>query len=152
MGDTMRAWGIAVALLLALPISAQAQSVQDVFRSFGLIGVWASACNQPPDIESGNPQAIYARSSSDAVMLTYDYGARHRAAVYTIVSAQPAARDQVSYVEERLHDKARLTVTVLKARDQISVVSAVGPDGRAFVENGRIVATGQPTPQQVRCQ
>ncbi len=148
----MRAWGIAEALLLALPISAQAQSVQDVCRNFGLIGVWASACNQPPDIESGNPQAIYARSSSDDVMLTYDYGAKHRPAVYTIVSAQQAGRDQVSYVEERLRDKARLTVTVLKAHDQISVISAVGPDGRAFVENGRIIATGQPTPQQGRCQ
>jgi hypothetical protein len=40
-----------------------------------------------------NPQAIYARSSPDDVMLTYDYGAKHRAAVYTIVSAQQAGRD-----------------------------------------------------------
>jgi len=41
--------------------------------------------------------------------------------------------------------------TLLKAREKISVISSVGPDGKAFVQNGKIVATGQPTPQQVRC-
>jgi hypothetical protein len=89
-----------------------------------LIGVWVSACNQPPNLESGNSHSIYALSSTADVMLTYDYGPKHNAAVYTIVSAQQTGRDRLSYVEERLHDKAR--VTVLKAKDAISVVSSVG--------------------------
>ena len=122
-----------------------------MFQNFGLIGVWASACNQPPSLEDGNSHAIYALSSSADVMLTYDYGPKHPAAVYTIVSASPAGRDRIAYVEERLQDKARATVTVLKAKDTISIMSSVGQNGKVFVENGRIVANGRPTPQQRRC-
>ena len=147
----MRIWGLAGALLLALPMSAQARSVEQVFKNFGLIGVWAGACNAPADVDSGNAHAIYAVSSTADVMLTYDYGVKHSPAVYTIVSAKPMGRDRVSYVEERVQDKARVTVTVMKARDKLSVVSSVGADGKAFVQNGKVVATGMPSPQQVRC-
>jgi hypothetical protein len=68
-----KAWFV-TALLMALPVAAQAQSIEQVFQSFGLIGVWASACNQPPSLEAGNSQSIYALSSTEDVMLTYDYG------------------------------------------------------------------------------
>jgi hypothetical protein len=46
----MRSWGIAAAVLLGLPLSAQAQSVEQVFQNFGLIGVWASACDLPSQL------------------------------------------------------------------------------------------------------
>ena len=147
----MRSWGIAAALLLGLPISAQAQSVEQVFQNFGLIGVWASACDLPADVASGNSRAIYAVSSSDGIMLTYDYGTKYAPGVFTIVSAQQVARDRVTYVEERVRNKARVNITLHKVKDRITVVSSVAQDGKVFVENGKIVATGQPAPQQVRC-
>jgi hypothetical protein len=147
----MRVLVMAAALVMALPLSAQAQSVQQLFENFGLIGVWASACNQPPSLEAGNSHSIYALSSSADVMLTYDYGPKHRSSVYTIVSARQTGRDRLSYVEERLNDKSRATVTVLKVKGALSVVSSVGQNGKVFVENGKILANGQPTPQQRRC-
>ena len=147
----MRSWGIAAALLLGLPLSAQAQSVEQVFQNFGLIGVWASACDQPANVDSGNSRSIYAVSSSDGVMLTYDYGTKYRPAIYTIVSAQQVGRDRVSYVEERVHNKARVSVTVHKANNRITVISSVAQDGKAYVENGKIVSNGQPVPSQTRC-
>jgi hypothetical protein len=148
----MRSWGIAAALLLGLPFSAQAQSVEQVFQNFGLIGVWADACNQPAQLENGNSRAIYALSSSDGVMLTYDYGTKYAPAVYTIVSAQLVGRDRVSYVEERVKNKARVNVTLHKANDRITVISSVAQEGgKVFVENGMIVSNGQPAPSQTRC-
>ncbi len=147
----MRLLVVVAALVLALPLSARAQSVQQTFENFGLIGVWASACNQPPSLEAGNSHSIYALSSTADVMLTYDYGPKHQAADYTIVSAQQTGRDRLAYVEERLHDKARVTVIVLKAKDAISVESSVGQNGKVFVENGKIGANGQPTARQRRC-
>ena len=147
----MRLWGIAAALVLGLPLSAQAQSVEQVFQNFGLIGVWANACSQPANLEVGNSSAIYALSSSDGIMLTYDYGTKYAPAVYTIVSAQQVGRDRVSYVEERVHNKTRVNVTVHKANDRITVISSVAQDGKVFVENGRIVSNGQPAPPQTRC-
>lgn len=149
----MRSWGIAAAVLLGLPLSAQAQSVEQVFQNFGLIGVWASACDLPAQLESGNSRAIYALSSSDGVMLTYDYGTTYAPAVYTIVSAQQVGRDRLSYVEERVKNKARVNVTLHKANDRITVISSVAQEGgKVFVENGKIISNGQPAPSQTRCR
>jgi hypothetical protein len=148
----MRSWGIAAAVLLGLPLSAQAQSVEQVFQNFGLIGVWASACDLPSQLESGNSRAIYALSSSDGVMLTYDYGTKYAPAVYTIVSAQQVGRDRLTYVEERVKNKARVNVTLHKANDRITVISSVAQEGgKVFVENGKIISNGQPAPSQTRC-
>ena len=148
----MRSWGIAAALLLGLPFSAQAQSVEQVFQNFGLIGVWANACNQPAQLESGNSRAIYARSSSDGVMLTYDNGVKHAPSVYTIVSAQQMGHDRVSYVEERVQNKARVKIILHKANDRITVISSVAQDGgKVYVENGKDVSNGRPAPSQTRC-
>jgi hypothetical protein len=79
------------------------------------------------------------------------YGPKHRSSVYTIVSARQTGRDRLSYVEERLNDKSRVTVTVLKAEGAISVLSSVGQNGKVFVEKGKILANGQPSPQQKGC-
>ena len=67
------------------------------------------------------------------------------------MSAEQVARDRVTYVEERVRNKARVNITLHKVKDRITVVSSVAQDGKVFVENGKIVATGQPAPQQVRC-
>ena len=148
----MRAWGIAAALLLGLPLSAQAQSVEQVFQNFGLIGVWANACGQPAELENGNLRAIYARSKSDGVMLTYDYGTNYAPAMYTIVSAQQMGHDRVSYVEERVQNKARVKIILHKANNRITVLSSVAQDdGKVYVQNGKIVSNGQPAPSQTRC-
>ena len=84
-------------------------------------------------------------------MLTYDYGTKYAPAVYTIVSAQQVGRDRVSYVEERVRNKARVNVTVHKANDRITVISSIAQDGKVFVENGKIVSNGQPAIPQSRC-
>lgn len=148
----MRSWRIAAALLLGLPFSAQAQSVEQVFQNFGLIGVWAGACNQPAELDKGNSRAIYAHSKSDGIMLTYDYGTKYAPAVYTIVSAQQLGHDRVSYIEERLDTKARVKIILHKANDRITVLSSVAQDGgKVYVQNGKIVSSGQPAPSQTRC-
>ena len=67
------------------------------------------------------------------------------------MSAQQVGRDRVSYVEERVHNKARVSVTVHKANNRITVISSVAQDGKVFVENGKIVSNGQPAIPQSRC-
>lgn len=72
--------------------------------------------------------------------------------MYTIVSAQQVGRDRLSYVEERVHNKARVSVTLHNANDRITVISSVAKDGgKVFVENGRVVSNRQPAPSQTRC-
>jgi hypothetical protein len=147
----MRLLAIVAVFVMAVSISAHAQTVEETFQKFGLLGIWASACNQPPDLDSGNPHTIYAVSSSGEIILTYDFGTKRHSAVYTIVSAVQTGSDRVSYTEERFPDKARLNVTVIKAKDKISVLSSVAQNGKAFIENGKIVGSGQPSQTQTRC-
>lgn len=152
-GDAMRKTTILAMLLSALPLTAQAQSVRQVFQEFGLIGVWARACDLPPSVEGGNSHVIYALASGrgDGVMLTYDNGPGYNASVYSILSAERAGRDRLTYLEERLHDKKRVTVTVLKNDNEISLWSSVLPDGTVLVRDGRHTANGAANPRQVRC-
>jgi hypothetical protein len=149
----MRNTTVLALVLAALPLSAQAQSssVRQVFQEFGLIGVWARACDQPANLAGGNPHAIYALASSGGVMLTYDNGPQYSPSVYNILSAQHAGPNRLTYVEERLRDKQRVTVTVVKSSNEISLWSSVLPDGTVLVQNGRLTKTGLTNPPQVRC-
>lgn len=149
----MRNTPVLALLLAALPATAQAQSVRQVFHEFGLFGVWAPSCDLPPSADTGNVHAIYALATGrgDGVMLTYDNGPKYPASVYTILSAERSGRDRLTYLEERLHDKKRVTVTVHKNKDEISLVSSVLADGTVLVRDGRRTANGAPSPPQVRC-
>ena len=151
MRKTVAFAALQMSLFLALPVSAQAQTVQQVFQEFGLIGVWARVCNQPASIDSGNSHAIYSRMSADGVMLTYDNGPKYKPSVFAIVSARRAAANQLVYVEERVPDKLRVTITVQKSADEISVLSSVMDDGKVLVKDGRFTATGSVNPRQTRC-
>ena len=146
-----------VAVLLAtLPfsahVSAQAQSIRQVFQEFDLIGVWASACARPANFDEGTAQMIFALARPDTVMLTYDNGPKYNASAYSIVSATRAGRDRLTYTAVRLQDQKQATVTVQKVGDEMTVVSSVLPDGTVLVRDGRRTASGIANPRQVRCQ
>ena len=89
--------------------------------------------------------------SADGVLLTYDNGPKHKPSVFSIVSARRAAANRLVYVEERIPDKLRVTITVEKKADAISVMSSVLDDGKVLVKDGRFTATGSVNPPQARC-
>ncbi len=140
----MRIMVVVAALVAALPFSARAQSqtVQQVFRSFGLIGVWARACDQPASLDDANSHVIYALSGTDGVMLTYDNGPKYKPSFYTVLSAARMGANRLTYVEQLLNSSQRATVIVQKFGKEIGVVSSVMEDGKVLVENGKMNATG----------
>jgi hypothetical protein len=147
----MRIMIIMTALFLVLPLAAQAQTIQQIFRNFGLIGIWARNCDQPADADTDNWRTIYALSGRDGVMLTYDNGPKYRPSIYSVVSAERKGADRLVYVEERFNSIVRATVTVQKFGDQIGVMSSVLEDGKALVEDGKFTADGRVNPRQSRC-
>lgn len=151
-GNDMRILVILAAIVSMLPLSAQAQSVQQVFRQFGLIGVWARACDQPADLESGNQHAIYALHGADGVMITYENGPKYRPSFYTVLSAERMGRNCIVYVEQRLNTDQRATITVEKFGQDIGLTSSVLEDGTVLVKDGKVTATGQPNPHQSLCR
>jgi phage baseplate assembly protein gpV len=148
----MRKFVILAVLLAALPASAQVESIQQIFEKFGLIGVWSPACGDAMAAPGETSEAIYALSHSDGVILTYDNGAGHRPSSYRILSARLETKDRMAYEEERLSDQARATVTLVKVKGAISVLSSVKADGTVLVQGGRVLANGQPTPRRARCR
>jgi hypothetical protein len=130
-------------LLAALPFSAQAQSIRQTFQEFGLIGVWAADCTRSPG--EANAHAIYALSRPDGVMLTYDNGPKYNASVYSILSAQRTGPN-------RLADRQRVTVTMVKMADGISLWSSVLPDGTVLVRDGMRTSSGAANPRRARCE
>jgi hypothetical protein len=147
---------VLLAAVLAVP-AASAQParpplpVQQVLQEFGLIGEWANACNLPADLDQGNSRAIYALSKSAGVILTYENGPKYKPSVYAILTARRTAKDRVTYVQERLADRTRVTVTLLKKENSISVWSSALDNGTELVKDGRYVANGRENPPQLRC-
>jgi hypothetical protein len=139
----MRKTILIAVLLAALPFSAQAQSIRQTFQEFGLIGVWAADCTRSPS--EGNAHAIYALSRPDGVMLTYDNGPKYNASVYSILSAQRTGPN-------RLADRQRVTVTMVKMADGISLWSSVLPDGTVLVRDGMRTSSGAANPRRARCE
>lgn len=162
----MRNMIIVAALLSALPLSAQARmhkrvrapmpkqppTVQQTFLKFGLIGIWARACDQPANMAAGNSRAIYALSGHDGVMVTYENGPKHLPTVYTVLSAEKTGPHRLTYVEQRFNTQERATVTVRKIGGRIGVQTSVREDGKVLVQDGRFTANGRTEPQQSRCQ
>jgi hypothetical protein len=146
---------ILAALFSTFPMPAHAQSpqpsVRQIFQNFGLIGVWAPACGQPASLPGGNSHAIYAIAPPDGVMLTYDNGPKYKPSVYAILTAQPPAGGRLTYVEERLSDKMRVTVTLLKFGNEILVWTSVLQDGRILIDEGKSTTSGASNPRQMRC-
>jgi len=141
-----------LAALLAVPAaSAQAQSVQQVFQDFGLIGIWANACDQAANLDLGNSRAIYALSKTDGVILTYENGPRYKPSVYSILTARRTGKDTITYVQERLADQVRVTITLKKTPTGVSVWSSVMESGQVLVQDGRYTGSGRQNPLQVRC-
>jgi hypothetical protein len=146
----MRKTILIAVLLAAPPFSAQAQSIRQTFQEFRLIGVWAADCTRSPS--EANAHAIYALSRPDGVMLTYDNGPRYNTSVYSILSAQRTGPDRLTYTEERLTDRQRVTVTMVKMADGISLWSSVLPDGTVLVRDGMRTSSGAANPRRARCE
>jgi hypothetical protein len=148
----MRIMVFLTTLLAALPLSVHAQSVQQTFLKFGLIGVWARACDQPANMDAANSHAIYALSGHDGVMLTYENGPKYGPTIYTVLSAEQEGADQLTYLQQRFNSQQRATVTVRKFGDQIGVQSSVLEGGKVLVRDGKFTASGLEGPRQSRCR
>ena len=142
---------ILAALLVAPAAVAQTQSVQKVFQDFGLIGIWANTCDQPANLDLGNSRAIYALSKTDGVILTYENGPKYKPSVYSILTARRIGKDTLTYVQERLADQTRVTITLKKTPTGVSIWSSVLESGQVLVRDGRYTGTGRENPLQVRC-
>jgi hypothetical protein len=106
---------------------------------FGLIGVWAAECNEPPS--PTNNLATFALTSSGTVSLKYEFGSQYKPTRYTVVRARRVDAGRIEMREDRLDVQPpySLDVVLNKADGRIRVWSSVKSDGKVLVRDGHIV-------------
>ena len=131
-------WCITASLALIGAAGAQSD-VKRAVLDFGLIGVWAAECNEPPS--PTNNLATFALTSSGMVSLKYEFGSQYKPTRYTIVRARRVDAGRIEMREDRLDVQPpySLDVVLNKADGRIRVWSSVKSDGKVLVRDGHIV-------------
>ena len=131
-------WCITASLALIGAAAAQSD-VKRAVLDFGLIGVWAAECNEPPS--PTNNLATFALTSSGTVSLKYEFGSQYKPTRYTIVRARRVDAGRIEMREDRLDVQPpySLDVVLNKADGRIRVWSSVKSDGKVLVRDGHIV-------------
>jgi len=131
-------WCITASLALIGAAAAQSD-VKRAVLDFGLIGVWAAECNEPPS--PTNNLATFALTSSGTVSLKYEFGSQYKPTRYTVVRARRVDAGRIEMREDRLDVQPpySLDVVLNKADGRIRVWSSVKSDGKVLVREGHIV-------------
>jgi len=131
-------WCITASLALIGAAAAQSD-VKRAVLDFGLIGVLAAECNEPPS--PTNNLATFALTSSGTVSLKYEFGSQYKPTRYTIVRARRVDAGRIEMREDRLDVQTpySLDVVLNKADGRIRVWSSVKSDGKVLVREGHIV-------------
>ena len=131
-------WCITASLALIGAAAAQSD-VKRAVLDFGLIGVWAAECDEPPS--PTNNLATFALTSSGTVSLKYEFGSQYKPTRYTIVRARRVDAGRIEVREDRLDVQPpySLDVVLNKADGRIRVWSSVKSDGKVLVRDGHIV-------------
>jgi len=87
-------FGVAFAMLMALPAALRAAPVEDVFRDFDMFGTWAVDCAAPAS--GSNPHVVDVMQSPGVVTESHDLGPDFAGNRYSVVSAERMSREQMA--------------------------------------------------------
>lgn len=138
---------VAVACLALLAVaSASADSDADALIKFGLLGVWAVDCTEPPS--NSSPQVRFAIVNGMATRTVLAGGLSQTMRMRNLRITAP---DRLSYFLEGPTAEASHTMMVARVGEDIRSQEAVRFDGTAVIRDGRYVASGAPSPLYRRC-
>jgi hypothetical protein len=90
----MRIAAVIVSAALSFTPAAASPSVEEVFRAFGLFGIWAADCKQPTTL--ANPRVSITTPSAGAVLEEHDLGSDFARNRYSVLSAQRISATRLS--------------------------------------------------------
>jgi len=134
-------------VLMLTPAAAGADS--NTVRKFGLLGTWAVDCTKPPS--NDNPYEEYTPSESGYPIRTFYYvvGSRHS---FEMRNARIGPPDRLAYLDVRKSDGDRTNVVIQKVGERQRSYEAIDPnDGKVYIKDGKLVATGKPTMVFEKC-
>jgi len=131
--------------------AARAQSVENLFREFGLLGTWAQNCALPAGNRGGNTYTIYAVEADGTVTLTYDSGGQGAQTANAILRAERRGDDRIGYLQENRSTKVRIEIELVLRGETIKVWTSRRATGEVLVREGKFVGGGE-SPTQTRCR
>lgn len=145
---------VAVILLAAISAgTAQAASVDELFRQFGLYGIWSSDCGSAA--APSNPRVSITEPTPGVVLESHDLGTKFTVNKYSVLSAAQISPTELSVdvifqpgSESEEHQKL-----IFRVRDGTRRTMFNQPAGGApRVEDGMVVGRPIKTPLLRKCE
>ncbi|HEX4557022.1 MAG TPA: hypothetical protein VH249_23735 [Xanthobacteraceae bacterium] len=142
----------ALAAGAAVPVMAAAESPRQVLEDFGFLGRWSPRCDQPPSPD--NSLRTTSVTPSGAVGFSEQFGKGFRENSYEVLRAERITDDQVS-IRIRLNGETTQDLVMAIHKGRLRTMANRPLDGanagRTLVKDGRVTASGAPTPWMSRC-
>jgi hypothetical protein len=131
--------------IFAVPAEGDAP---DVFRKFGLEGVWSPDCGRRPSME--NPWVYWRIPAAGPIVHAVTFDGRTFALTDTVSDAVLLSANRMKFSIVR-HGTVNLTAVVERSNERMHVVTSIGVDGTIYYRDGIEIATGKPALADERC-
>jgi hypothetical protein len=142
-----------LSFLTAATVAAESPTVEELFREFGLFGMWASDCKQPATL--GNPHVSIFMPSPGLVLEDHDIGAEFARNRYSVLSAERVSETRLSVdviFQPGTPDEERQRLE-FQIQDGTRRTMFNQPDGGPVrVKDGIALAHGSMTPMLMKCE
>ena len=135
--------------LFVAPAPAAVASDASVIEAFGILGVWAIDCSQPPSGENAHIERSV--TSAGKVHSLWRYDDKGGGDLAELVDMEPRGTDAFALTNINLRNGNRFRVVLQKRDDKTRSIESTGSDGKKLISDGKFVASGLPTPSFTRC-
>ena len=143
-------WSIMLGLALVVgPAPAAVASDASEIEAFGILGVWAIDCSQPPSGENANIERSVA--SAGKVHSLWRFDEKGDGYLAELFDLELRGTDTLAMTNINLRDGNRFRVVLQKRDDRSRSIESTGSDGKKLISDGKFVASGLPTPSFTRC-
>lgn len=143
---------LVLALVLATPAAANAETVGQTLRQFGLLGTWADDCSLPA--ADNNFHTVYAALPNGTVQRTYYNAPGKIYNQYVLQRVNRISSDQIVYQQKG--SAGRIDVVLMKAGNRYHVLSSQNENGKIYVKEGKFTentsSPGVESPWQTKCR
>jgi hypothetical protein len=141
-----------IAFGLAMPAVANAQSVQNTLRDFGIMGTWANNCSTAAS--ESNYYTVFAVSASGKATRTQYTKPNVVFNEYIIASAKRVATNQLWYLQVSNNNAAgKVEVVVIKDGDRYRYLSSkISGTDAFFILDGKFVKGGVESAWSFKCK
>ena len=145
---------LVLARVLGTPAAANAETVTETLRQFGLLGTWADDCSQPA--ANNNFHTVYKALPNGNVERTYFNAPGKIYNQYVLSRVNRVSADQLFYSQKG--SAGRIDVVLIVTGNRYHVLSSQNENGKVYVRDGKFTEhagdgsnAGKESPWQTKC-